>query len=60
MAKMGQEQAVPATREIVRRVSDALDFEGTTVLQKELANFNNVAVNQLHDLLQTVAEELGC
>ncbi len=58
MAKMGQEQVVPATREVLRRVSDALDIP-STVLAKEIAHWNNVALNQLHDLLARMAEELG-
>lgn len=58
MAKMGQEQVVPATREVLRRVSESLDVP-VTVLAKEVAHWNNVALNQLHDLLQSMAEELG-
>ena len=58
MAKMGQEQVVPATREVLRRVSDALDVP-VTVLAKEMSHWNNVALNQLHDLLARMAEELG-
>lgn len=58
MAKMGQEQVVPATREVLRRVSESLDVP-VTVLAKETAHWNNVALNQLHDLLVRMAEELG-
>lgn len=58
MAKMGQEDAVPATRKLLTRVSEALDVP-VTVLMKESARFNNVALNQLHDVLEKVAEELG-
>ncbi len=58
MAKMGQEQVVPATRVVLRKVSEALDVP-VTVLQKELAKWNNVALNQLHDLLQAVDREIG-
>jgi len=58
MAKMGQEQVVPATRVVLRKVSESLDVP-VTVLQKELAKWNNVALNQLHDLLQAVDREIG-
>lgn len=58
MAKMGQEQVVPATREVLRRVSESLDVP-VTVLAKEISHWNNVALNQLHDLLHSMAEELG-
>jgi len=58
MAKMGQEQVVPATRAVLRRVSEALDVPAT-ILAKEVQHWNNSALNQLHDLLESMAEQLG-
>lgn len=58
MARLGQEDVVPATREVLRRVASFYDVP-TTVLQKELAKWNNVALNQLRDVLDAVAEDLG-
>ena len=56
MAKMGKEQALPATRSLVRELGETLDV-GTTVLQKACNNMDLVALNQLHDLLKEVAEQ---
>ena len=58
MAKLGQEEAVPKTRILIRKLGDALDVP-TTVLVKESQHINNSALNQLHDLLAEVQEQLG-
>ena len=58
MARMGQEDVVVATRNVLRGIAEALDVP-VTVLQKELAKWNNVALNQLHDLLKAASTEIG-
>ncbi len=59
MGNLGNEDAIPATRKVLRRVSEAVDVP-VTVLSKEAAHFNNSALNQLNNLLEAVASELGC